>query len=114
MYHPKSFYPCSTNLRNTPEWKQVFESFGEFYKNPDLGFVITPDEVKTVMETMDRPRRSFYRCFSFASLSALPPFGSGYRLEFRSESALLISYRWPIPRRSEARDISPQRESGYQ
>ncbi len=52
IYHPQSIYPCSTNLRNTPEWKVVFDSFGEFYRNPDLGFVIAPSEVKTVMDTM--------------------------------------------------------------
>lgn len=53
MYHPKSLYPCTTNLRNTPEWKPVFESYGEFYKDPDLGFVISPPEVKTVLDTME-------------------------------------------------------------
>jgi proteasome lid subunit RPN8/RPN11 len=51
-YHPKSLYPCSTNLRNTPEWKEVFDSFGEFHKNPDLGFVIAPSEVKEVTDRM--------------------------------------------------------------
>jgi proteasome lid subunit RPN8/RPN11 len=52
LYHPGSLYPCTTNLRNTPEWKPVFESFGEFHKNPDVGFVITPSEVKAVMDKM--------------------------------------------------------------
>ena len=51
-YHPKSLYPCSTNLRNTPEWKPVFESFGDFYQNPDLGFVISAMEVRAVTESM--------------------------------------------------------------
>jgi len=63
IYHPKSFYPCSTNLRNTPEWKQLFESFGEFYKNPDLGFVITSAEVKGILETMDVRKESFIGVF---------------------------------------------------
>jgi len=40
--HPQSLYPCSTNLRNEPEWKALFESFGAFYQDPDLGFVIRP------------------------------------------------------------------------
>lgn len=52
LYHPKSLYPCSTNLRNTPEWKPVFESFGDFYQNPDLGFVISAPEVQAVMKSM--------------------------------------------------------------
>ena len=51
-YHPKSLYPCSTNLRNTPEWKTIFDSFGEFHRNPDVGFVIAPSEVKTVKDEM--------------------------------------------------------------
>lgn len=51
-YHPKSLYRCSTNLRNTPEWSAIFDSFGEFHKNPDLGFVIAPSEVKAVLEKM--------------------------------------------------------------
>ena len=52
MYRPQSLYPCSTNLRNEPEWKAVFESFGEFYRNPDLGFVISAPEVQSVMKSM--------------------------------------------------------------
>ncbi|MBN2241354.1 MAG: hypothetical protein JW793_01595 [Acidobacteria bacterium] len=51
-YHPKSLYPCSTNLRNSPEWKALFDSFGEFHRNPDVGFVIAPSEVKTVLGAM--------------------------------------------------------------
>ena len=56
LYHPKSLYPCSTNLRNTPEWKPIFEAFGDFYQNPDLGFVISAPEVKVVMESMSSRR----------------------------------------------------------
>jgi proteasome lid subunit RPN8/RPN11 len=62
-YHPKSLYPCSTNLRNTPEWKPVFESFGDFYQNPDLGFVIAAPEVKAVMESMISRRESLVGVF---------------------------------------------------
>jgi proteasome lid subunit RPN8/RPN11 len=63
LHHIKSLYPCSTNLRNTPEWKQVFESYGEFYKDPDLGFVISPPEVKVVLETMELRGESFVGVF---------------------------------------------------
>jgi proteasome lid subunit RPN8/RPN11 len=62
-YHPKSLYPCSTNLRNTPEWKPLFESFGDFYRNPDLGFVISAPEVKVVMELMISRRESLVGVF---------------------------------------------------
>ena len=62
-YHPTSLYPCSTNLRNTPEWKPVFESYGEFYQDPDLGFVISAPEVKIVLEAMDARRESFVGVF---------------------------------------------------
>lgn len=60
---PKSLYPCSTNLRNTQEWRAVFESFGEFYKDPDLGFVISPREVKAVLETMESRGECFAGVF---------------------------------------------------
>ncbi len=63
IYHPKSLYPCATNLRNTPEWKPIFESYGEFYRDPDLGFVISPPEVKTVMEAIAERRESFVGVF---------------------------------------------------
>ncbi len=63
LYHPKSLYPCSTNLRNTPEWKPVFESYGDFYNDPDLGFVISPPEVGTVLKTMDSRGESFVGVF---------------------------------------------------
>ena len=53
LYHPKTLYPCKTNLRNEPEWKSLFESFGDFYKDPDLGFVISHPEVKAVMDAID-------------------------------------------------------------
>jgi len=71
--HPQSLYPCSTNLRNEPEWKALFESYGEFYKNPDLGFVISPPEVKSVMETMALRHEIFVGVFhSHRFLSAKP------------------------------------------
>jgi proteasome lid subunit RPN8/RPN11 len=63
MSHPQSLYPCSTNLRNEPEWKTLFESFGEFYKNPDLGFVISPPEVKSVMDAMALRHETFVGVF---------------------------------------------------
>jgi proteasome lid subunit RPN8/RPN11 len=52
IHRPESFYPCKTNLRNTPEWKSIFDSFGDFHRNPDLGFVIEPSEVKVVTDRM--------------------------------------------------------------
>jgi len=63
LYHPKSLYPCATNLRNTPEWKPIFESYGDFYKDPDLGFVISSPEVKSVLETMESRGESFIGVF---------------------------------------------------
>jgi proteasome lid subunit RPN8/RPN11 len=73
IYHPKSLYPCSTNLRNAPEWKPIFESFGDFYKDPDLGFVISPPEVKVVMEAINSRGESFIGVFhSHRFLSAEP------------------------------------------
>jgi proteasome lid subunit RPN8/RPN11 len=63
IYHPTTLYPCKTNLRNDPEWKSIFESFGEFYKDPDLGFVISHPEVKTVMEAIDSRHELFIGVF---------------------------------------------------
>jgi [CysO sulfur-carrier protein]-S-L-cysteine hydrolase len=63
IYHPETLYPCQTNLRNDPEWKDLFESFGAFYKDPDLGFVIAHAEVKTVMESMESRNESFIGVF---------------------------------------------------
>lgn len=87
IYHPKSFYPCSTNLRNTPEWKQVFESFGEFYRDPDLGFVIMPGEVKTVMETMVARGETFVGVFH--SHRYLPATPSEVDISLNSDPSLL-------------------------
>jgi len=42
--HPTTLNPCHTNLRATPEWNALFESFGEFYRDRDRGFVIAPVE----------------------------------------------------------------------
>jgi proteasome lid subunit RPN8/RPN11 len=63
VYHPKSLYPCVTNLRNTPEWKPVFESYGDFYRDPDLGFVISAPEVKSVLDLMDSRGEAFVGVF---------------------------------------------------
>ena len=63
VYHPQSLYPCVTNLRNEPEWKSLFESFGEFYKNPDLGFVISAPEVQSVIKTMTLRREALVGVF---------------------------------------------------
>jgi proteasome lid subunit RPN8/RPN11 len=73
VYHPKSLYPCHTNLRDTPEWKSIFESYGDFYKDPDLGFVISPPEVTTVLDTIDSRGESFIGVFhSHRFLNANP------------------------------------------
>lgn len=63
IYHPESLYPCSTNLRNSSEWKAIFDSFGEFHRNPDVGFVIDPSEVKTVMDAMSDRQESLVGVF---------------------------------------------------
>jgi proteasome lid subunit RPN8/RPN11 len=63
LYHPKSIYPCSTNLRNEPEWKAIFESYGEFYRDPDLGFVISAEEVREVLDIMASRNESFIGVF---------------------------------------------------
>ncbi|MBP1609029.1 MAG: hypothetical protein H6Q04_1264 [Acidobacteria bacterium] len=73
VYHPKSIYPCSTNLRNEPEWKAVFESYGEFYRNPDLGFVMSAEETKEVLDIIDSRNESFIGVFhSHRQLPAEP------------------------------------------
>jgi proteasome lid subunit RPN8/RPN11 len=86
-YHPASLYPCSTNLRNAPEWAAIFESYGEFYKNPDLGFVIAPSEVKMVMETMASRKESFIGVFH--SHRFLPAEPSEVDMGLSSDSSLL-------------------------
>jgi proteasome lid subunit RPN8/RPN11 len=63
VYHPKSLYRCFTNLRDTPEWKPIFESYGDFYRDPDLGFVISPPEVNAMLKTIDSRRESFVGVF---------------------------------------------------
>jgi proteasome lid subunit RPN8/RPN11 len=63
IYHPKSIYPCSTNLRNEPEWKAVFESYGEFYQDSDRGFVISAPEIKKVQDIMAARNESFIGVF---------------------------------------------------
>jgi len=63
IYHPQTLYPCHTNLRNNPEWKAIFESFGEFYKDPDLGFVISPLEVQAVWEAIESRKEKFIGVF---------------------------------------------------
>ena len=78
LYHPKTLCPCKTNLRNDPEWRLIFESFGYFYKDPDLDFVISHPEVKTVMESIDSRRESFIGVFHShrflrAALKAIQP-----------------------------------------
>jgi proteasome lid subunit RPN8/RPN11 len=63
VYHPSNLYPCSTNLRNTPEWRPVFESLGEFYRDPDRGFVIAPEELLTIWNQMRERGESFAGVF---------------------------------------------------
>jgi len=87
IYHPKSIYTCTTNLRNEPEWKAIFESYGEFYKNPDLGFVISAPEVKKVMDIMASRRESLVGVFH--SHRFLPAEPSPVDLALNSDPDLL-------------------------
>ncbi len=87
IYHPKSLYPCHTNLRNTAEWKSLFECYGEFYKDPDLGFVISPPEVKAVLDTIESRGESFIGVFhSHRFLNANP---SEIDIALSADSSLL-------------------------
>jgi len=57
-HHPQDIYPCLSNLRNTPKWRRVFDSFGDFYKEPDRGFVLSPEEQLGVLEKMRLRRQT--------------------------------------------------------
>jgi len=96
IYHPKSLYPCSTNLRNSSEWKAIFDSFGEFHRNPDVGFVIAPSEVKTVMDAMSDRHESLVGVFHSHRFYSVEPTKADIALS--SDSDLLcyiISVRNP-------------------
>ena len=87
IYHPKSLYPCSTNLRNTPEWKAIFDSFGKFHENPDLGFVIAPSEVKSVVDEMSVRGESLVGIFHSHRFLSIEP--SKADIALSSDPALL-------------------------
>jgi len=43
---PEEFHIFESNIRNTPEWKSFFESYGEHHiKHDDAGFVVDPQEL---------------------------------------------------------------------
>jgi hypothetical protein len=63
LYHPSSVYQCFSNLRNTPDFKEYFESFGDFYKNPDRGFVVSAEEVWSVTREMRRRQEDLVGVF---------------------------------------------------
>lgn len=70
IYHPTGVYQCYTNLRSAdPYWKERIDSFGEFYKNPERGFVISPEELLQIYHKMQEKGESIvgvfhsHRCF---------------------------------------------------
>ncbi len=70
LYHPTTMYQCHTNLRNTDEyWRERINSFGDFYKNPERGFVIDPNEVLTIYQEIQERKEQIigvfhaHRCF---------------------------------------------------
>ena len=87
LHHPQNIYPCSTNLRNTPEWKRVFESFGDFYKEPDRGFVITPREYLETSKKMADRGESFIGVFHSHRCRCAEP--SEVDMAFHFDSSLL-------------------------
>ncbi|MEJ2110402.1 MAG: Mov34/MPN/PAD-1 family protein [Acidobacteriota bacterium] len=87
IYHPRSLYPCSTNLRNTPEWRAIFDSFGEFHRNPDVGFVIESSEVKTVVDRMSERAESLVGIFHSHRFLSVEP--SKADIALSSDPALL-------------------------
>jgi proteasome lid subunit RPN8/RPN11 len=50
--HPVTLYPCSTNIRDTPGCREIFESFGSFYQDPERGFVVAPEESSALVDAM--------------------------------------------------------------
>jgi|SRR3989344_3761330 len=70
LYHPTSMYQCRSNLRNSDSyWKERIDSFGDFYKNPERGFIIDPKEVLNVYKKMEEKKEHIvgvfhsHRCF---------------------------------------------------
>lgn len=63
LLDPKTVYPCVTNLRNAPEWTCRFLSFGEFYDDPDRGFVISGEESVRLVGQMARRRERMVGVF---------------------------------------------------
>ena len=111
-YHPKSLYPCSTNLRNEPEWNAIFESFGEFHKNPDLGFVIAPPEVKAVTDRMASCQESLVGVFHSHRFLSVEPSIADIALSSGSE---LLSYIISVTDPASAEvGIFSLSENGYQ
>lgn len=72
-YRPENIYPCSSNLRNTPEWKSLFEVFGDFYQDPDRGFVISPEEQGQIMKQIEARGESFIGVFHSHRFSSPDP-----------------------------------------
>lgn len=52
-FRPEAIYPCRKNLRNLPEWRPLFEAYGEFYRDPDRGFVVDPLEYREIVRAME-------------------------------------------------------------
>jgi proteasome lid subunit RPN8/RPN11 len=54
---PTTIYPCRTNLRSRAPWRRLFEARGDFYRDPDRGFVIDPLECRKILGVMERNGR---------------------------------------------------------
>lgn len=63
VWGPSSIYPCSSHLRDSPEWSYLFESFGEFYRDSGRGFAITPEELGEKRRQMKSRNESFVGVF---------------------------------------------------
>jgi len=51
---PETVQPCRTNLRQDPRFGPLFEAHGDFYRDPDRGFVIDPREYLQIVGGMER------------------------------------------------------------
>ena len=67
-------YPFYTNLRiSEPEIDEIFNSFGEFYRNRDRGFWIDPEEQLKVMREVKKKKQEIIAIYhSHRCLYAIP------------------------------------------
>jgi proteasome lid subunit RPN8/RPN11 len=93
---PEAHRTFQTNIRDRPPFKQMIERHGEFYEDPDAGFVVDSKEQLAFLEELDERKHKVFGVFHSHRLHSAEPTQTDLEMHFDPNAyAIIVSLQNP-------------------